>query len=69
MKIDEFKIEINNEILKRKYLINKYQSQLLLNKSYEFKLKPITDENNFGDLVTKNNKFPKNDRLNGIINS
>lgn len=48
-------------------MINKFQSELLLNKLYEFKSKLILNENNFGNLVVTNDYFPKEDRLKGTI--
>jgi hypothetical protein len=59
-----FKAE--SEVQKLKYMINKFQNDLLLNKEYKFNAKSVSEENNFGDLDIRN-IINNEDRLEGTL--
>lgn len=64
-KWSSFTFEIEREISKLKYMIEKFQSELLSNKLYE--INSDSNENNLGDLLITSVSFPKENRLHGTI--
>lgn len=63
----QLKQKIEKELDKTNYLIQKYQNELLLNKDYDFRAKPVSEENNFGDLLINDYVFADENRLEGTI--
>ena len=63
----KFRNEIERAISKSTFTIKKFQSDLLLNKSFQFKLNQTLNENNFGDLLIKSDDFLSEKRLEGTI--
>ena len=59
----EIEFEAEREMEKLSYLMEKYQSDLLLNKSYEFHPNP----ENFGNIEVKNKEILDENRLEGTI--
>lgn len=57
------KFSVEREMEKIQYLLERYQSDLLLNKQYEFQLNP----SNFGNFKVKNKEIVDENRLEGTI--
>lgn len=54
--------DIQQNISKSAYMLEKFQSEILLNKKYDFKLKLIPTENSFGELLKVEDYFPSENK-------